>query len=259
MPEIPDLEIFARNLQKEFKNKTLEKLEVVIDRKLKMPEKDFKAALEGHQLQEVRREGKTLQLHFGGGNVLGLHLMLHGRLHPLGGEEEVKFQIMKFWFKGGEGFALTDWQKQATPTLNPEPSNVPDVLSKKMSLDYFKKMLADSDSQIKPLLMDQKKVRGLGNAYVDEMLWIARIHPHSIASAIPEDKTEDLYRAIHKVLRDETEALKNEIPDSYSTQIREFLKIHHHGMKQSPTGYEIKTEKHGARNTYYTDEQELFN
>ena len=73
MPEIPDLEIFARNLLKVFKNKTLEKLEVVVPRKLKVPEKELKAALEGHQLQDVKREGKTLNLNFVGVNLLGIN------------------------------------------------------------------------------------------------------------------------------------------------------------------------------------------
>lgn len=258
MPEIPDLEIFARNLLKVFKNKTLEKLEVVVPRKLKVSEDELKSAFEGHQLQDVRREGKTLQLHFGGGNVLGVHLMLHGRLHSLGGEEEVKFQIIRFWFKGGDGFAVTDWQKQATPTLNPEPSKVPDALSKEMSLDYFKKVIIASESQIKHLLMDQKKIRGLGNAYVDEILWLARIHPFSIANKISEDKIKALYKALHKVLNDETKALGEAIPNSYTIELRDFLKIHHHGLKESPTGFEIKTEKRDGRNTYFTDEQELF-
>jgi formamidopyrimidine-DNA glycosylase len=258
MPEIPDLEIFARNLLKVFKSKTLEKLEVVVPRKLKVSEQELKAAFEGHQLQDVKREGKTLQLHFGGGNVLGVHLMLHGRLHSLGGDEEVKFQIIRFWFKGGDGFAVTDWQKQATPTLNPEPSKVPDALAKEMNLVYFKKTLAASDAHIKNLLMDQKKIRGLGNAYVDEILWLARIHPLSIASNIPEDKAGELHKAIGKVLEDETKALGKAIPESYTIELRDFLKIHHSGLEKSPTGYEIKTEKREGRNTYFTDEQELF-
>jgi formamidopyrimidine-DNA glycosylase len=258
MPEIPDLEIFARNLLKVFKNKTLEKLEVVVPRKLKVPEDDLIAAFEGHQLQDVKREGKTLQLHFGGGNVLGVHLMLHGRLHPLGGEEEVKFQIIRFWFKGGEGFAVTDWQKQATPTLNPESSKVPDALAKEMNLAYFKKIVTGSEAHIKNLLMDQKKIRGLGNAYADEILWLARIHPFSISNKIPEDKIGELHKAIHNVLDEETKALGKAIPESYTIELRDFLKIHHHGLEKSPTGYEIKTQKNEGRNTYFTEEQELY-
>lgn len=258
MPEIPDLEIFARNLLKVFKNKTLEKLELVVPRKLKVSEAELKAAFEGHKLTDVKREGKTLQLHFGGGNVLGVHLMLHGRLHPLGGDEEVKFQIIRFWFKGGEGFAVTDWQKQATPTLNPESSKVPDALSKEMNLAYFKKVVAGSEAHIKNLLKDQKKIRGLGNAYVDEILWLARIHPFSIASKIPEDKIAGLHKAIAKVLTEETKALGKAIPESYAIELRDFLKIHHHGLEKSPTGYTIKTEKREGQNTYFTDEQELF-
>ncbi|MNL30524.1 Formamidopyrimidine-DNA glycosylase [compost metagenome] len=153
---------------------------------------------------------------------------------------------------------MTDWQKQATPTLNPEPSKVPDALAKEMNLAYFKKIVCASDAHIKNLLMDQKKIRGLGNAYVDEILWLARIHPFSIASKIPEDKIEKLHKAIHKILADETKALGEAIPESYAIELRDFLKIHQHGQEKSPTGYQIHTEKREGRNTYFTDEQELF-
>lgn len=59
MPELPDLEVFAANLEKRFKNKTLEKLEVTVTKKLNVPEKELKAALEGHQLQAVLRKEKA--------------------------------------------------------------------------------------------------------------------------------------------------------------------------------------------------------
>lgn len=64
MPELPDLEVFAANLQKRFKNKTLERVEVTVAKKLNVSIKELKAQLEGHQLEKVNREGKTLQLHF---------------------------------------------------------------------------------------------------------------------------------------------------------------------------------------------------
>ena len=66
MPELPDLEVFAANLEQQFKNKTLESLDVIVAKKLNVSEHALKAALEGHQLQQVLREGKTLELHFGG-------------------------------------------------------------------------------------------------------------------------------------------------------------------------------------------------
>ena len=76
---------------------------------------------------------------------------------------------------------------------------------------------------------------------------------------IDQEKIEKLHKSIHKVLDDETKALGEAIPESYTIELRDFLKIHHHGLDKSPTGYEIKTEKNEGRNTYFTDEQELFN
>lgn len=138
MPELPDLEIFAANLEKQFKNKKLERLEVIVAKKLNVTEKELQEAFIGRKLEAVLREGKTLQLHFEGGVVLGLHLMLHGAIRLLEQGQETKFKIIEFWFKGEQGFALTDFQKQATPTFNPEKSEVPDALSKDFSITYFK-------------------------------------------------------------------------------------------------------------------------
>lgn len=61
IPELPDLEIFAANLEKLFKDKILERLEVQVAKKLNVSEKELRETLEGHQLTAVKREGKTIQ------------------------------------------------------------------------------------------------------------------------------------------------------------------------------------------------------
>ena len=258
MPELPDLEIFAANLEKQFKNKTVENLEVFVTKKLNATEAELKSAFIGHQLQSVLREGKTLQLHFGAGHVLGLHLMLHGAIRLLEKDKELKFKIVELQFKGGDGFALTDFQKQATPTLDPQLSEVPDALSKDFSITYFKQLLAKKKTAIKQVLMDQKHIRGIGNTYADEILWDAKISPFSMAKAIPEMKVKDLYQSIEAVLRKEIMQLTRAIPDSFDAEVKDFLKIHNPTLKQSPTGHEIKVDKTGGRRTYYTIEQVEF-
>jgi len=258
MPELPDLEVFAANLEKRFKNKTLEKLDVQVSKKLNVPEKELRDALEGHELKQVLREGKTLQLHFGGGNVLGLHLMLHGELSLIEKDDDVKFKIIEFQFRGDNRFALTDFQKQATPTLNPEVSEVPDALSEEFSFAYFQDLLSRKKIKIKQLLMDQKLVRGIGNTYADEILWHAKISPFSVSKAIPAEEVKELYHSIGKVLRDEIIALTKAIPDSFNAEVKDFLVIHNPSLKTSPNGYEILIDKNGARKTYYTEEQSLF-
>lgn len=255
MPELPDLEVFAANLEKRFKNKTLDNLEVTVSKKLNVSEKELKAALLGHQLQSVLREGKTLQLHFGGGNVLGLHLMLHGELRLVERDDEVKFKIIELHFRGENSIALTDFQRQARPTLNPEPARVPDALSDEFSISYLKQVLAKKKMAVKQVLMDQKIVRGIGNTYADEILWHARVSPFAVAKLIPESKVKDIHLAVDEVLRKEIMNLTKAIPESFNAEVYDFLKIHNPNLKESPTGQKILIDKTGGRKTYYTVEQ----
>ena len=73
MPELPDLEVFSRNLNKKIGGKTLKKINVVVDSKLNVPESKLKKNLEKQELKKVRRVGKELHFEFANGNVLGLH------------------------------------------------------------------------------------------------------------------------------------------------------------------------------------------
>lgn len=258
MPELPDLEVFAANLEKRFKHKTLVRLEVTVANKLNVPEKELMETLEGHQLTAVKREGKTIQLHFGAERVLGLHLMLHGELKLIRTDEKLKYAIISFYFKSGEGFALSDFQKAATPTLNPGVSDVPDALSKKMSVAYLEEVLAKKKAPIKTVLMDQHIIRGIGNTYADEILWEARISPFSVSKAIPKAKVKELHQVIGKLLLKEIEQIGKMLPDELGGEIKNFLKIHRAGIKESPTGKKILIGEIGGRKSYYTDEQELY-
>jgi formamidopyrimidine-DNA glycosylase len=257
MPELPDLQIFARNLEKRFKNKTLKSLQLLVTKKANASEQEIQDALEGHQLANVSREGKTIQLHFKNKQVLGLHLMLHGELKFLEASEEMRFQIITLQFTNG-GFTLADFQKQATPTLNPEPSDVPDALSADFSLQYLQELLGRKKTTIKSVLMDQQMVRGIGNTYADEILWAARISPFSVAKAIPQKAVETLHQKIQKVLKEEIKAIGNVMKDEVTGEVKEFLRIHDPDKKESPTGKEIVMQKVGGRKTYFTAEQIMY-
>lgn len=258
MPELPDLEVYAANLQKRFKNKTLEQVEVHVTRKLNVSQDELKTALEGHKLNAVKREGKTIQLHFGAERVLGLHLMLHGELQLIEADQPLKYPIISLHFKAGDGFALTDFQKAATPTFNPPVSTVPDALSREMDIAYLEGVLAKKKAPVKTVLMDQKVIRGIGNTYADEILWEARISPLSVSKAIPKAKVAELHQVIGKLLRKEIEQIGRELPDELGGEIKDFLKIHGAGIKESPTGKKIMVEEIGGRKSYYTAEQQLY-
>ena len=256
MPELPDLQVFSRNLTKSLKGKKLERISIGRPRNLKSSEKELADALVGHELTRVVRSGKELHLEFKGGHVLGLHLMLHGQLILAGDDREQKFLIIALTFDGRHTLSLTDFQRAATPTLDPKPDSTQDALD--VDAAYLEKTFAKTRTPVKTVLMDQKVLRGIGNAFADEILWDARISPFSPANKIPQANIAILVKSIKKVLHHaETEIQKNN-PDSISGEYRDFMEVHNSRKTETSTGAAIKHDVISSRKTYYTDEQELF-
>jgi len=259
MPELPDLQVFRKNLEKKFGGKKLIKIAVTGSKmKVKLPEAALKK-LERKKLKEISREGKELFFVFEGNQILAFHLMLNGEFHFFNDTNNYKNKILDLLFEDKTGLALTDWQQYANVKLNPEIPKVPDAFSKEFNEEYlehgFKKY---KSKRIKDLLIDQKFVRGIGNAYVDEILWDSKIHPISKAGKIPDKVVKELYNSINKVLVDAEEEIIKRDPDLIRGEIRDFLKVHNSKLIHSPTGGIIKKENIGSRITYYTDEQILY-
>lgn len=257
MPELPDLQVFSSNLHKKLAGKMLKKISIVNEKKLKSPASAFKKNLEKHKLKKVERVGKELHFEFDNDAVLGLHLMLRGQLHLFEGKNDHKYTIIELLFDDDTGLAMADFQGQATPTLNPEERDAPDALSDTVNYKFLKEQL-QSKAGIKNILLDQHVIRGIGNAYADEILWDAGISPFSIANKIPDNKIKALAKSIKSVLKNAEKQIRKADPGIISGEIRSFLDIHNSKKKESPTGGQIKQATVGSRKTYYTEEQELF-
>lgn len=256
MPELPDLQVFSHNLTKIFKDKKLEKIDIKVLQKLNVPEKQVQETLEGARLNKVNRVGKELQFEFANGHILATHLMLHGQLYIFEKKNEQKFTVVEMLFEGGKGLALTDFQKAATPTLDPEKSDTPDALD--FDEAYLAKKLSGTKTAVKTVLMDQKVLRGIGNAYADEILYDARISPFSTSNKIPEIKIKTLAKSIKSVLEDAEQHILKTHPDLISGEVRDFMLVHHPKKKETAKGETIHQRPVGSRKTYYTDAQELF-
>lgn len=256
MAELPDLTVFAQILNRKFKGKVLTDLEVTVPEKLNVAVPELKVALVGKELAEVKREGKTLQFHFSGDTVLGLHLMLRGELVELSGDEVPRFQIIAFRFKSGNGFAVVDLQKQATATLNPQPVAAPDALA--MDEAYFAALLSKKRTAVKTLLMDQKRIRGIGNSYADEILYDAGISPFSVAKTIPGKQVKELYQKIGFVLRRAIKEISEANGDELKGELKDFMRVHSPHIKRTAKNEVIKSEKIGGRTAYYLEAQALF-
>jgi formamidopyrimidine-DNA glycosylase len=255
MPELPDLQVFSRNLTKLFGGKTLKKVTVRNTKKLKSSAKELQAELGGEKLVKVERVGKELYFHFKNKSILALHLMLRGQLYQFEDKNEHKFTVIELLFDDDTGLALADYQGQATPTLNPEERDAPDALT--VDFKFLKEQL-QTKARIKNVLLDQHVIRGIGNAYADEILWEAGISPFSQSNKIPDSKIKALVKAIKKVLADAEKSIVKTHPDIISGEVRDFLKIHNSKKEKSPTGAAIQIDKSSSRKTYFTDEQELF-
>lgn len=257
MPELPDIEVFSRNLKKIYGGKKLSKIKLVNNKNIKDSQKELSKAMEGQKLKDVYRSGKEMRFLFSNGTVLGLHLMLTGDLVQFEGKNERKSTKIEFHFEGGMNLALTDRFKNAFVKLHPEDKKGIDALDPKLNYAYLKKAL-NRKAAIKNILLDQDVIRGIGNGYSDEILWQTGISPFSKANAIPDDKIKELAKNIRKVLKMATDKIFKNNPGLIHGEVRDFMDIHTKKKDKSPTGAKIKIADRGMLKTYYTDEQLLY-
>ena len=252
MPEIPDIEVFSRNLKKLLVGKQVTKVKVANGKKLKDSAKELSQALEGQKILDVFRSGKELRIQFSKKVLLGIHLMLTGDLHFLKEPNERKSTIIELEFKDGGYLSLTDRMGNANVKLDPVDKEGIDALD----LDYKTlKEILNRKAAVKNILLDQDIIRGIGNSYSDEILWQTRISPFSKANAIPDEKVKELATAIKKVLKEATEKIYKNHPGKINNEVKDYLQIHTKKKTESPTGKPILTAERGMLLTYYTDEQ----
>jgi formamidopyrimidine-DNA glycosylase len=257
MPELPDIEVFSRNLKKIYGGKKLLKIKVVNSKNIKDSQKELSRGLEGQKLKDVYRSGKELRFLFSNGTVLGMHLMLTGDLIPFEGKNERKSTKVEFYFEGGRQLALTDRFKNAFVKLDPQDKEGIDALDPKLNFRYLKNVL-NRKATIKNILLNQDVIRGIGNGYSDEILWQCSISPFSKANAIPDDKIRELAKTIKKVLKGAVDKIYKHHPGLIHGEVKDYLEIHTKKKDKSPTGARIKIVAKGMLKTYYTDEQVMY-
>ena len=254
MPELPDVELFAKNLDKILAGRKLLKIKVIRGKKLPDSAAALTKNLAGKKLKRIYRSGKEMRFEFSDGTLAGLHLMLTGDLFLFEDKNEHHSTILELYFDGDKNLAITDRLGNAYFKLNPVDKDGVDAL--KLNYKYLKTIL-NRRTTIKNIMLDQDLIRGIGNGYSDEILWKTRISPYSVASAIPDEKIKELVKEIPKVLKEAIRKIDKAYPGKINDEVKEFLKIHRK-IEKSPTGHEIHIDTKGGRKTYYTDEQVLY-
>ncbi|MDD2597870.1 MAG: bifunctional DNA-formamidopyrimidine glycosylase/DNA-(apurinic or apyrimidinic site) lyase [Kiritimatiellae bacterium] len=209
MPELPEVETVVRDLNQSgicgcrIKAVTI-KWPRTIDGST--PEA-FTEAVRGKTIKLVQRRGKYIIIHLCNENRIYIHLRMTGKLQMHPKEFQAgKHDHVVFTLNSGRQLVFNDTRKFGRITMSAEvPPNVaalgPEPLEREFTKAWLQAALSGKSRAIKPLLLDQSFIAGLGNIYVDEALWQARIHPERNSRTITHAEADGLHRAIRTVLK----------------------------------------------------------
>lgn len=260
MPELPDLHVFSKNLKKLVYNKKIASVEVN-ENKLSIDKCKVESILIDSRIINVERKGKELFFQLENNNVFSVHLMLNGRFDicDFCKISEIKNRIISITFEDNSTMIVSDFQGLCKVTFNPTINNVPDALGEDFTFEYLKEIVERNiRKNIKAFLIDQDIIKGIGNAYADEILYKSNISPESIIGKLPEENLYDLYNAILSVLKDAIINIEKISPDIISGEERSFLKVHNSNKNYTDEGDEILIKKIASKKTYYIARQKIF-
>lgn len=253
MPELPSVEIFKKYFDSHALNQTIKEVrvsspEILSDIKVE----DFKNFLTEKKFTSTSRYGKYLFSTLNKGFYLFLHFGMTGFLrYRLNNEPPDIHERLTLIFNNEKSLSFVDPRKFGkvgiTPNLDhflKEKKLGPDALH----LDYhsFKKLFENRNGALKPLLLNQNFIAGIGNLYADEILYQSSLHPLTKASTLKESDLWNLYRNIVRVLRKAIEyqdKLEN-FPDEY-------LLAHRYKGGECPEKEALKVIKVSGRTTYF--------
>jgi formamidopyrimidine-DNA glycosylase len=245
MPEVPDLEAIRGFLNRRIVGATIERVDVNIPVVIRIPREDFVRLLSGDTLGEIHRYGKFLLFSTASGRVLVINPMLTGRFSLV--DPAVKKHARTSFSLGlsnGCELRYADQRlmgrvylvrPEEVPALPQFADMGPDVLDPALTEEVFRQRIRKYSGQIKSILVNAKFVAGIGNAYSDEILWEARIHPYRKRTAITDEEMTQLYNAIGSVLRWSEGVVAEKMSESLDySEWRDHLRVHRRGGQPCP-------------------------
>lgn len=206
MPELPEVEYAARRLSEAALGRTISEVRVLHPAVGRSLTKAATRRLQGRRVVDVARRAKMQLVTFDDDQVLEVHFRMTGDW-DIGSvtDDSPRSERARFDFTDGTRVSLVDGRALSVlrvhaanafqmPALGPEP------LSEAFTASVLRDALASRRGPIKPALLDQKIVAGIGNIYAAEALWEARIHPETIASKLSLVRLTRLVDAIRVVL-----------------------------------------------------------
>ncbi|MEW6085884.1 MAG: bifunctional DNA-formamidopyrimidine glycosylase/DNA-(apurinic or apyrimidinic site) lyase [Chloroflexota bacterium] len=208
MPELPEVESIARKLRPDLVGRKILSADLRWSRTLAAPSpKKFKEQIQGQKILDVGRRAKYLIFRLSSFHLL-IHLRMSGDLHIKGSTNEPeKHDRLIIKLSGNKSLTFNDTRKFGRVWLVADPAEIfsvlgPEPLSKDFTPHWLHSALHNKQRQLKPLLLDQTFLAGLGNIYTDEALNIAKLHPLRESSSVTARQAEALHDAIQTVLKE---------------------------------------------------------
>ena len=209
MPELPEVQTIVNDLTAAgLVGRRVSKASVYWPRTIATSSvHSFCSQILNHAIVRIDRRAKFIVITLDKGQTLIIHLRMTGRLQwsdeQQGPEKHVHVTLS---MDDGRVLCFHDTRKFGRFYLTKTPQAIlgslgPEPLSRDFTAALFAQRLAVRQRQIKPLLLDQTFLAGLGNIYVDEALWAARVHPLRVARDLNPDEVSALHAAIRSVLR----------------------------------------------------------
>ncbi len=238
MPELPELEIVRKVLQTRLIGKTIQQVElfqpmaalVVRD----LTARGFGETLTGATFDHVTRRGKFLCFTFAPPAVaqLVLNPKLSGRLQLATSEtKRYKKTAVIFTLNDASELRYFDDKTMGQLYLTDDTSRVPDFAGLgpepfDVTRAQFRERLKPFRGEIKGILTRGEFLAGIGNAYADEILWHAQLHPFRKRTQLTAEETDRLYEAVQNTLRDSIAQVRVEMGENIQLKPRDFFKVH---------------------------------
>ncbi len=245
MPELPDLEAVRAYLNARVRGQRVVAAEVRKAIVLRTPPvAEFVATLTGATLGETRRRGKFLLVAVLPDRTLAIHGMLAGRLQHCPASERVRASTC-FILALGDGSHLRYYDDRVmgkvylvrSDALDSIPRFAemgPDALDLAVTPEVFRERLRHFAGMVKNILTNDRFLAGIGNAYADEILFEAGIHPWRTRSKLSDDDARRLHAAMRSVLERASRTVAERIGDRIDQEIRDFLVVHRKGGQPCP-------------------------
>jgi len=260
MPELPEVEIFSRLVLEHCRGRGIDRVTVgdpgILDG---ISPEMLERRLEGERIRSSSRHGKHLFIILSGAGALAMHFGTNGSLQLLSRlAAEPPYARLQLYLEGGDCLVYVNPRRLGRVGLCDGPEAFvarsglgPDALDPAFDLRAFTAILAASKRDVKTLLMDQKRIAGIGNIYSDEILFQARLYPGTLAAKLANGGASQLFHAMRETLGAAircgagSEQMTERLP-------KDFLLPHRHPGGVCPRcGGLLATDKRGGRTGYY--------